>query len=88
MISSFDYMCLLWILIFVVLIVLFLMVIGIRIVTPNQLGIKIRNKRFVKKMKPGFHWVIPVLDKVVKVNTEDYDRVYNELVLTGRIIER
>jgi regulator of protease activity HflC (stomatin/prohibitin superfamily) len=41
---------------------------GIRIVRPTQRGLIERLGRYDKFAKPGFHWVIPVIEKMVLVN--------------------
>jgi regulator of protease activity HflC (stomatin/prohibitin superfamily) len=41
---------------------------GIRIVRPTQRGLIERLGRYDKFAKPGFHWIIPVIEKMVLVN--------------------
>jgi len=54
------------VLIIIVLIVLFL--VGIRIVRPTHRGLVERFGRYVKFAEPGFHWIIPVIDRMFQVN--------------------
>ena len=76
-------MIFIYILIFVI-ILLFLL--GIRIIKENQRGIQIRNKKYLKTVEPGFYYIIPFIDKFVKVRNEDYDRIFRELIDTGKMI--
>jgi regulator of protease activity HflC (stomatin/prohibitin superfamily) len=41
---------------------------GIRIVRPTQRGLIERLGRYDKFAKPGFHWIIPVIEKMILVN--------------------
>jgi len=41
---------------------------GIRIVRPTQRGLIERLGRYDKFARPGFHWIIPVIEKMVLVN--------------------
>ena len=41
---------------------------GIRIVRPTQRGLIERLGRYDKFAKPGFHWIIPIIEKMVLVN--------------------
>lgn len=52
------------------LIILFLMIFfsGIRIIRPTQRGIKERLGRYSKYCRPGFNWIIPIIDKMYKIN--------------------
>jgi regulator of protease activity HflC (stomatin/prohibitin superfamily) len=50
--------------IFVVLIFLF----GIRIIRPTQRGLIERLGKYRKFAHPGFHWIIPVIDQMYKIN--------------------
>ena len=56
-----------------VLIVLALIVFfaGIRVVRPTQRGIKERLGKYAKFCQPGFHWIIPLIDKMYKVNVTE-----------------
>jgi len=51
---------------FIILIVFFLL--GIRIVRPTSRGLIERFGRYRKFAEPGFHWIIPLIDKMYKVN--------------------
>lgn len=41
---------------------------GIRIIKPTQRGLVERLGKYQKCIQPGFHWIIPVIDRVVKIN--------------------
>lgn len=44
---------------------------GIKIVRPTHRGLIERLGRYIKFAKPGFHWVIPFVDKMYIVNTTE-----------------
>lgn len=55
----------------VVLLVLFGLVVfllGIRIVRPTQRGLIERLGKYSHFAEPGFHWIIPIIDRMTKVN--------------------
>jgi len=41
---------------------------GIRIITPTQRALVERLGGYKKTIQPGFHWVIPIIDRVVRIN--------------------
>jgi regulator of protease activity HflC (stomatin/prohibitin superfamily) len=41
---------------------------GIRIVRPTQRGLTERLGRYRRFANPGFHWIIPIIDRMFKVN--------------------
>ncbi len=51
--------------IFVIVIIL---ISGIRIIRPTQRGLTERLGKYVKFANPGFHWIIPGIDKMYRVN--------------------
>ncbi len=53
-----------------VLFVLFLFA-GIRIIRPTQRGLIERLGKYHNFANPGFHWIIPVIDKIYKVNVTE-----------------
>ena len=56
---------------------------GIRIVRPIETGLIERLGRFTKNADQGFHWIIPVVDRMVKVNiTERMVDVQPQEVIT------
>ena len=57
--------------IIVILVVLLLFAAGIRIVRPTQRGLIERLGKYYKFANPGFHWIIPVIDKIYKVNVTE-----------------
>lgn len=52
-----------------VLIVLFLL--GIRIIRPTERGLVERLGKYQKFAQPGFHWIIPVIEKMYKINVTE-----------------
>jgi len=51
--------------------VLFLFLVGIRIVRPTHRGLIERLGKYSRFAGPGFHWIIPVLEKLYQVNTTE-----------------
>jgi regulator of protease activity HflC (stomatin/prohibitin superfamily) len=49
----------------------FIFLIGIRIVRPTQRGLIERLGKYHYFAKPGFHWIIPVIDKLFIVNVTE-----------------
>jgi len=47
---------------------LFLFLIGIRIVRPTSRGLIERLGKYVRFAEPGFHWIIPMIEKLYLVN--------------------
>ncbi len=47
---------------------LFIFFIGIRIVRPTERGLIERLGKYSKFAQPGFHWIIPVIDKMYLIN--------------------
>jgi regulator of protease activity HflC (stomatin/prohibitin superfamily) len=52
----------------IVVVVVLLFFIGIRIVRPMVRGLIERLGKYHRFAQPGFHWIIPVIDKMYKVN--------------------
>lgn len=44
---------------------------GINIIRPTQRGLVERLGKYSKFAQPGFHWIIPVIDKMYVVNTTE-----------------
>ena len=55
----------LWIIILAIIVIFFL---GIRIVRPTHRAVIERLGKYKKFAQPGFHWVIPVIDRLIAVN--------------------
>jgi len=49
-----------------IVIVIFLL--GVRVVRPTQRGLVERLGKYKRRANPGFHWVIPIVDRMIKVN--------------------
>jgi len=57
---------------------------GIRIIRPTQRGVKERLGKYSKYCKPGFHWIIPFIDKLVKINvTEQMIDAQSQEIITN-----
>jgi len=70
-----------WILLGFFLIILFSL--GIRIIRPIEKGLIERLGKYKKTAEQGFHWIIPVIDKLVKVNvTENMVDVEPQRIIT------
>lgn len=57
--------------IIIAIIVLLLFAAGIRIVRPTHRALIERLGKYYKFANPGFHWIIPVIDKLYKVNVTE-----------------
>ena len=51
--------------------VLFLFLIGIRIVRPTHRGLIERLGKYNRFARPGFHWIIPAIEQIYLVNTTE-----------------
>jgi regulator of protease activity HflC (stomatin/prohibitin superfamily) len=66
-----------------VLFILFLLSFGIRIIRPIEKGLIERLGKYKKTAEQGFHWIIPVIDKMIKVNiTENMVDVEPQRIIT------
>lgn len=54
-----------------IIFVVVVFLVGIRIIRPTERGIKERLGRYDKFCRPGFHWIIPLIDKLVKINVTE-----------------
>jgi regulator of protease activity HflC (stomatin/prohibitin superfamily) len=52
-------------------IVVFFFLLGIRIVRPTQRGLIERLGKYHNFATPGFHWIIPIIDKIYMVNVTE-----------------
>jgi len=59
--------------IYLYLVIFFVLVffIGIKIVRPTERGLIERLGKYLKLAKPGFHWIIPVIDRIYIVNVTE-----------------
>lgn len=51
--------------------ILLIFFLGVKIVRPTHRGLIERLGRYIKFAKPGFHWIIPLIDKMYVVNTTE-----------------
>jgi regulator of protease activity HflC (stomatin/prohibitin superfamily) len=56
---------------YVIITVVFFSLIGIRIVRPTQRALIERLGKYYKFANPGFHWIIPIIDKLYLVNVTE-----------------
>jgi regulator of protease activity HflC (stomatin/prohibitin superfamily) len=56
---------------YVAVVVLILFFSGIKIIRPTQRGLIERLGKYHNFASPGFHWIIPVIDKMYKVNVTE-----------------
>jgi len=71
------------ILIVVLFIVAWIILIGIRIVRPRQKGLIERLGKYKKTADQGFHWIIPIIDRMIKVDiTENMVDVEPQKIIT------
>ena len=56
-----------WIILSSILLLIFLLS-GIRIIRPTERGLVERLGKYKKFGQPGFHWIIPLIDKLYKIN--------------------
>jgi regulator of protease activity HflC (stomatin/prohibitin superfamily) len=54
-----------------IILVVFIFLLGIRIVRPTHRGIIERLGKYHKYAEPGFHWIIPVIDRLFQINTTE-----------------
>ena len=66
-----------------ILFVVFLFLIGIRIIRPRENGLIERLGKYKKTAVQGFHWIIPVIDRMIKVDiTENMVDVEPQKIIT------
>ncbi|MEK6899607.1 MAG: SPFH domain-containing protein, partial [Nanoarchaeota archaeon] len=57
---------------------------GVRIVRPTQRAVIERLGKYKKFCKPGFHWIIPFIDRLFKVNiTEQMVDAESQEIITN-----
>jgi len=54
-----------------IIVVVFLFLIGIRIIRPTSRGLIERLGKYSRFAGPGFHWIIPVIEKMYQVNVTE-----------------
>ncbi len=57
-----------WLVVLAALFIILLFFSGIRIVRPTHRGLIERLGKYVRFAHPGFHWIIPVIEKMYRVN--------------------
>jgi len=70
--------------IIVIGVIIWIFTMGIRIVRPVERGLIERLGKYKKTAEQGFHWIIPIIDKMVKVNvTENMVDVDPQKIITS-----
>jgi regulator of protease activity HflC (stomatin/prohibitin superfamily) len=54
-----------------IIVIVLLFLFGIRIIRPTQRGLVERLGKYRKFAQPGFHWIIPVIDQMYKINVTE-----------------
>jgi len=57
--------------IFAAVVFLTILVLGIKRLSPTQRGVVERLGKYTRFAKPGFHWIVPIMEKMYKVNTAE-----------------
>lgn len=74
-------MAVLTIVIIIVVVILFFF--GMRVVRPTEKGLVERLGKYKKTAEQGFHWIIPLIDRMIKVNiTENMIDIEPQTVIT------
>ena len=60
-----------WLIYIVATVLIIIFFTGIRIVRPTHRGLIERLGRYVRFAQPGFHWIIPVIEKMFRVNVTE-----------------
>jgi regulator of protease activity HflC (stomatin/prohibitin superfamily) len=55
-------------LVFIVVILFFYFLLGIRIVRPTHRGLIERLGKYIRFANPGFHWIVPIIEHMYRVN--------------------
>jgi regulator of protease activity HflC (stomatin/prohibitin superfamily) len=77
--SSFCFSGIIMLVVFLV----FIFLIGIRIIRPREKGLVERLGKYKKTADQGFHWIIPVIDRMIKVDiTENMVDVEPQKIIT------
>ena len=58
----------LFVMLFVIGAAVLVFLLGIRIVRPTHRGLIERLGKYRRPAKPGFNWIIPVVDRMIRVN--------------------
>lgn len=55
-----------WLIVGIIIVVIFFA--GIRIIRPTHRGLVERLGKYKRFCQPGFHWIIPIIDRMIRVN--------------------
>jgi regulator of protease activity HflC (stomatin/prohibitin superfamily) len=71
-------------LISVIIVIIFIFFIGIRIVRPTHRGLVETLGKYTGFANPGFHWVIPIVQKIYQINiTEQLVNAETQVIITN-----
>jgi len=78
------------ILLWAIIIVVTIFFLGIRIVRPTHRGLIERLGKYYRFAKPGFHWIIPIIDKIylVNINEQMVDAEPQEIITNDNLNAR
>ena len=67
--------------------VVFFIFTGIRIIRPTERGLVERFGKYKRFAEPGFHWIIPVIDKMIQVNITEtmFDAESQEIITNDNL---
>lgn len=69
---------------FIIVAIIIIFLWGIRIIRPTQRGLKERLGKYKKFAMPGFHWIIPIIDRMIKINiTENMVDARKQEIITN-----
>ena len=56
---------------YLIILILFIFILGTRIVRPTHKALVERLGKYHRFAEPGFHWIIPVIERMFQVNTTE-----------------
>ena len=80
----------LYMLVFVVAAFVVVALAGVRIVRPTHKGLVERLGQYRRFAKPGFNWIVPLVDRMIQVNTTEQmvDAPPQEIITTDNLNAR
>jgi regulator of protease activity HflC (stomatin/prohibitin superfamily) len=72
-----------WPIFFLIIFIIWIILVGIRIIRPREKGLIERLGKYKKTAGMGFHWIIPIIDRMIKVDiTENMVDVEPQKIIT------
>ena len=72
-----------WPLVILLVFIVWMIMVGIRIIRPREKGLIERLGKYKKTADQGFHWIIPIIDRMIKVDiTENMVDVQPQKIIT------